>query len=302
MDIRLLEAFRAVIETGSVTHAANALGVTQPAVSAQIVRLEEVLGFSLFERTNNRLRPTAEAMAFRSEVDRTLGRIDDLTSAAALLREGQLGSLAIASHPMAGVTLLPPVVASFMRERPHVKVTLITRNSDLVRGMFPSRMHDIGICEQPIDSTGLNVTRYRLDCVAILPKNHPLCARRVITPELLSGVPFIGMFREWSVHHLVSGAFADAGAHLNIVATSELMAMMCGLVVNGAGVSIVDPATARQFAVLGLETRPFRPVIPYEIAVFHSSDRGLSRIGEAFLNALNRHLHTFSTRTQTSST
>jgi len=50
MDIRLLEAFRAVIETGSVTHAAAALGVTQPAVSAQIARLEGVLGFSLFER------------------------------------------------------------------------------------------------------------------------------------------------------------------------------------------------------------------------------------------------------------
>ena len=295
MDIRLLEAFRAVIETGSVTQAAQAMGVTQPAVSAQIARLEEMVGFSLFERLNNRLRPTAEAIAFRSEVDRTLGRIDDLTSAAAFLRDGQLGSLSIASHPMAGVTLLPPVVAAFMRKRPQVKVKLITRNSDIVRGMFPSRMHDIGICEQPIDATGLTVTRYRFDCVAVLPKNHALCARDIITTELMSGAPFIGMFREWSVSHLVASAFAEAGAHLNIVATSEVMAIICGLVANGAGVSVVDPATARQFRVLGLEARQFRPVVPYEIAVFHSADRGVSRIGQAFLNAFDTHLRAFST-------
>jgi DNA-binding transcriptional LysR family regulator len=293
MDIRLLEAFRAVIETGSVTHAAAALGVTQPAVSAQIARLESVLGFSLFERSGNRLRPTSEAIAFRAEVDRTLGRIDDLAYAAALLREGQSGSLAIASHPMAGVTLLPPVVAAFIRERPHVRVQLITRHSDVVRNMFPSRMHDIGICELPIDPSGLNVTRYRMQCVAILPKRHALCAHDVITPELMSGVPFIGMSREWSVYHVVATVFAEAGARLNVVANSELFAMICSLVAHGAGVSIVDPASAAQFGGTRLEVRPFQPTVSYEIAVFHAAERGLSRIGQAFLEAFDAHLQRF---------
>jgi DNA-binding transcriptional LysR family regulator len=293
MDIRLLEAFRAVVETGSVTHAAAALGVTQPAVSAQIARLETVLGFALFERSGNRLRPTPEAIAFRAEVDRTLGRIDDLASAAALLRDGQSGSLAIASHPMAGLTLLTPVVASFIRERPHVRVQLITRNSDVVRGMFPSRMHDIGICELPIDPSGLNVTRYRTRCVALLPKGHALCAHDVITPELMSGLPFIGMSREWSVYHVVATTFAEAGAHLNVVASSELFAMICSLVANGAGVSIVDPASAAQFGGIGLEVRPFEPEVSYEIAVFHAAERGLSRIGQAFLKAFDAHLQRF---------
>jgi DNA-binding transcriptional LysR family regulator len=294
MDIRLLEAFRAVLETGSVTHAAAALGVTQPAVSAQIGRLEAVLGFSLFERSSNRLRPTSEAIAFRAEVDRTLGRIDDLTSAAALMRDGLAGTLAIASHPMAGVTLLPPVVASFIRKRPNVRIKLLTRNSDVVREMFPSRMQDIGICEQPIDPKGLVVARYRLECVAVLPKDHALCAHEVITPEHLSGLPFIAMFREWSVHHQVAAVFAQAGAHLNIAVSSELFAMMCGLVANGAGVSVVDPATAAQFQIMGLEIRKFRPVVPYDIAVFHSAERSISRIGQAFLTAFDARLRTFS--------
>ena len=293
MDIRLLEAFRAVIESGSVTHAANALGVTQPAVSAQIARLQETVGFPLFERVGNRLRPTPEAVAFHADVDRTLARIDDLARAAALLRNGAAGTLAIASHPMAGITLLPPVVSAFARKRPDARIQLLTRNSDVVRGMFPARLLDIGISELPVDPNGINVMRYRMECVAVLPRDHALAAQQIITPEMMSGVPFIGMSREWSLYHVVVGAFAEAGANLNVVAESELFAIICGLVAGGAGVSIVDPATADQFAHLGLAIRPFRPSVFYEIAVFHSSERGLSRIGQLFLEDFDSHLRSF---------
>jgi len=293
MDIRLLEAFRAVIESGSVTHAANALGVTQPAVSAQIARLQETVGFTLFERVGNRLRPTPEALAFHADVDRTLARIDDLARSAALLRNGEAGSLAIASHPMAGITLLPPVVAAFARKRPDARIQLLTRNSDVVRGMFPSRLLDIGISELPVDPNGINVTRYRMQCVAVLPRDHALSAQQIITPQMLSGVPFIGMSREWSLYHVVVAAFAEAGANLNVVAESELFAIICNLVASGAGVSIVDPATAEQFAHVGLAIRPFRPEVFYEIAVFHSAERGLSRIGQFFLDDFDGHLRRF---------
>ena len=293
MDIRLLEAFRAVIESGSVTHAANALGVTQPAVSAQIARLQETVGFTLFERVGNRLRPTPEALAFHADVDRTLARIDDLARSAALLRNGEAGSLAIASHPMAGITLLPPVVAAFARKRPDARIQLLTRNSDVVRGMFPSRLLDIGISELPVDPNGINVTRYRMQCVAVLPRDHALSAQQIITPQMLSGVPFIGMSREWSLYHVVVAAFAEAGANLNVVAESELFAIICNLVAGGAGVSIVDPATAEQFAHVGLAIRPFRPEVFYEIAVFHSAERGLSRIGQLFLDDFDSHLRRF---------
>lgn len=293
MDIRLLEAFRAVVENGSVTHAAAALGITQPAVSAQIARLEEELGFPLFERAGNRLRLTAEAIAFRTEVERTLGRIEDLGRAVEDIRAGQAGSLVVASHPMAGVTLLPPVVAAFLRQRPNVRIQLFTRNSDLVRGMFPSRTHDIGIAELPIDPTGLTVTRYRMACVAILPKGHALAAHDVITPAHLSGLPFVGMSREWAAYHVVNAVFAEAAAHLNFITVSELFAVICSLVANGVGVSIVDPASAAQFRDAGLEVRPFRPVVPYEIAVFHAADRALSMIGRAFLETFDAHMRNF---------
>jgi DNA-binding transcriptional LysR family regulator len=293
MDIRLLEAFRAVLESGSVTQAAAVLGVTQPAVSAQLTRLESELGFALFERSGNRLRPTSEAIVFRGEVDRTLDHLDELDRAVEEIRAGQVGSVTVAALPMASLTLLPPVVAAFARQRPRVTVQLFTRNSDIVRGMFPSRTHDIGIAEMPVDPSGLRVHRYRMDCVAVLPKDHALAAHKILTPELMSGVPFVGMSREWAAYHAITPVFAEAGARLNTVAVSELFAVCCALVASGVGVSIVDPATAEQFAHAGVAVRPFRPAVPYDIALFHSADRDLSLPARSLVQAFDQHVRRF---------
>ena len=293
IDPRLLEAFRSVLDSGSITHAAAALGLTQPAVSAQIARLESDVGFALFVRSGNRVRPTAEAMAFRQEVEQTLTKISDLSRVAEQIRTGEVGSLSIVSHPMAGVTLLPPVVAAFARERPDIKVELFVRNSEIVRGMFPTRTYDIGIAEPPIDPSGLIVTRYRMDCVAILPRNDALAGYDVITPELMSGRPFVGVSRPWNAHHLVEKMFAEAQAHLNVVASSEFFAAICALVANGLGFSIIDPASARHFQSAGLEIRKFRPAVQYEVAIFHAAEPNLSTIARSFLDAFDVHMRAF---------
>ena len=293
IDPRLLEAFRSVLDSGSMTHAAASLGLTQPAVSAQIARLESDVGFALFVRSGNRVRPTAEAIVFRDEVEHTLAKINDLSRIAEQIRAGEVGSLTIAGHPMAGISLLPPVVASFAKQRPNVKVELFIRNSDVVRGMFPSRSYDIGIAEPPVDPSGLTITRYRMDFVAILPKNDALCEYDVITPQLMSGRPFVGVSRLMTGYHLVEKVFDDAQARLNVVASSEFFAAICAMVASGLGVSIVDRASALQFQSAGLEIRPFRPAVLYDIAVFHAADPNLSTLARNFLDAFDAHMRNF---------
>jgi DNA-binding transcriptional LysR family regulator len=293
IDPRLLEAFRSVLDSGSMTHAAASLGLTQPAVSAQIARLESDVGFALFVRSGNRVRPTAEAIVFRGEVEHTLAKINDLSRIAEQIRAGEVGSLTIAGHPMAGISLLPPVVAAFAKQRPNVKVELFIRNSDVVRGMFPSRSYDIGIAEPPVDPSGLTITRYRMDFVAILPKNDALCEYDVITPQLMSGRPFVGVSRLMTGYHLVEKVFSDVQARLNVVASSEFFAAICAMVASGLGVSIVDRASALQFQSAGLEIRTFRPAVLYDIAVFHAADPNLSMLARNFLDAFDTHMRNF---------
>ena len=286
MDVRLLEAFRAVVDHRSVTNAAVATGVTQPAVSAQIARLEHELGFSLFDRSNGRLKPTAEGLLFYAEASKALTGIDRLTQAAEQIRTAQTGRLVIASHPSAAISLLPGLVSAFLAERPGVLVRLLSRNSDVISRLLPTESYDIGIAELPIEETAVRLTRFRMRCVAILPKGHELSTRGTLSPGVLSGHPVVSPARTLQTSMRVVKAFAEAGAEWNSVAEAEFFASVCGLVGGGAGWSIVDPLSARTFQHLGLVVRDFEPAIHYEIGVFSARDHEPSILAQSFLSLL----------------
>lgn len=290
MDVRLLEAFRAVVDHRSVTAAAGAMGVTQPAVSTQIARLEETIGFALFERIGGRLKPTPEGLLFYAEAMRVLGEHDRLQAATAQIREGQAGRLIIASHPWAAISLLPRLVSDFLRDRPGVAVRLISRHSDVVSQLLPSESFDIGIAELPIDEASVKVARHQMRCVAILPPRHPLAQRKLLTPQLLSGLPMVAPARALQLPPRLTAAFAAAGAQLNAVVEAEFLATLCGLVAAGTGWALVDPLSAESFSHLGLVARPFEPAILYEIGIFHRRDREPSTLALAFLELLEAKL------------
>src|SRR5882757_6740555 len=267
MDVRLLEAFRAVVDHRSVTAAAGAMGVTQPAVSTQIAKLEEMVGFALFERSGGRLKPTSEGMLFYAEAMRVLGEFDRLQTTTTQIREGQAGRLTIASHPWAAISLLPKLVSEFLSERTGVSVPLISRHSDVVSQLLPSESFDIGIAELPIEEASVTVSKHQMRCVIVLPPRHPLAAHKLLTPKL-------------------QATFATAGAQLNAVVEAEFLASLCGLVAAGTGWSLVDRLSAESFSHLGLVARPFEPAILYEVGVFHRRDREPSMLAAAFLELL----------------
>ena len=173
-----------------------------------------------------------------------------------------------------------------MAARPGVSVRLISRHSDVVSQLLPSESFDIGIAELPIDETAVKVARFQMRCVVVLPPRHPLAARKLLTPELLSGQPMVAPARSLQLPPKLIAAFASAGAQLNTVVEAEFIASLCGLVAAGTGWALVDPLSADGFGNLGLVARPFEPAILYEIGVFHRRDREPSMLAAAFLEML----------------
>jgi DNA-binding transcriptional LysR family regulator len=290
MDVRLLEAFRAVVDHRSVTAAAGAMGVTQPAVSTQIARLEETIGFALFERSGGRLKPTPEGMLFYAEATRVLGEVDRLETATAQIREGQAGRLTIASNPWAAISLLPKLVSDFTVTRPGVSVRLISRHSDVVNQLLPSESFDVGIAELPVDDTAVKVMKFQMRCLVVLPPRHPLASRKLLTPSMLSGLPMVAPARSLQLASRLLAAFSTAGAQLNVTVEAEFFASLCGLVAAGTGWSLIDPLSAESFGHLGLVARPFEPFIPYDVGVFHRRDREPSVLAASFLELLEAKL------------
>lgn len=267
MDMRLLESYHAVMDARSVTAAARRLGLTQPAVSAHLSRLETEIGFPLFDRVGGRLRPTIEARRFYSEVQNALSTFERLGEVAASIRSGGTESLVVASHPSASVSILPAVVAELLARRPDARIRMIHRTSEEVRAIFEAGVPDIGIAEWPMHIPGGELKRYEVDCVAVLPPGHPAAAHHVVTPEVLAGAPFIGMPGTRLIGHRIQCAFGDAGVSYAPVAESEYFSTICAMVAANCGVSVVDRWSAETFRASGLETRPFEPAIRYEIAV-----------------------------------
>jgi DNA-binding transcriptional LysR family regulator len=294
LDTKLLRTFAAVARSGSMTRAAIELGVSQPAVSVQILKLEEQVGFELFIRADGRLRPTPAGTVFYSEVNKALGGIERLSQSALEIRTGHFGTVTVAAHPSASISLLPEVLARFGRDRPGVFVRMLTRHSHAISQMVPAQSFDVGVAECPLDEKDVVVRRFRLKCVAIVPSGHPLANHAELTPSLMAGQPFIGASSSHLVDMRVRSAFEEAGADLNVVASTEMYASTCALVAGGLGCSIIDSLSARTFASSGLETRPFSPDVHYDIGVFHAQSREPSMLASAFLETLYEALAPYS--------
>ncbi|MGP1664572.1 MAG: LysR family transcriptional regulator, partial [Rhodanobacter sp.] len=97
--IKTLEAFREIIQLGSVTAAARHLGLSQPAVSRLLAQFEADLGFKLFHRSKGRLVPTSQALLLFEEVDLALQGIERISVLAGDIRQTNVGQLRVVAPP-----------------------------------------------------------------------------------------------------------------------------------------------------------------------------------------------------------
>ncbi len=181
-DLNDLQAFRAVVEQGSFRRAAEAIRLTQSALSRRIEKLEGALGVKLFERTTRRVSLTNQGRAFLPQVERLL---DDLDLALLSIGEpGALrgGTLVIACVPSAAYYFMPHAIRSFRGRYPKVKVRLIDVSAHEVSAAVSSGEADFGVSfggnlAPDIEFSTLMDERYVIAC----RKDHPLADLEVVT-------------------------------------------------------------------------------------------------------------------------
>lgn len=293
MNFRQLQAFKAVMNEGTLTQAAEVMAVTQPAISSLIANLQQSVGFPLFKRHKSRIHPTPEAQRFYEEVEKVLSAVETATRSAKVIRDLDLGYLRIASMPGLSLVFLPRVVARFVENRPGVMVALQTRSSVQVIQWIGAQLYDLGLAELPVDDPAVDVESFSMDCVCVLPEDHPLTAHKVITPSLLDGVPFISLSRDHMTHFRLKEAFEAAKIVWQPRFECQLFAPACSLVAAGAGVSVIDPVTAADYEGRGIVVRPFEPRIPFDIGILYPGMRPGSRLAREFSALLKVSLASF---------
>jgi DNA-binding transcriptional LysR family regulator len=281
-----------VIDQGSVTAAARFLGVSQPAVSGSLAKLEKSVGFALFRREGRRLVPTAEARLLHLEASRLLDGFERLDGSVGEISAGQRGTLTIATNPGPAISWLPAVVAAFHRERPLVRLRLLTRSSQEVRDLAAVSAFDLGLAEAPFANAEAVLRRYTLPRVAVLPRSHRLAGHEALTPALLDGEALVATVRSSWSWASIARAFDQAGAVCNVVAECEFTAIALNMVANGVGVCLADPISATGGGP-DLVRRPFLPAVPYEVGLLSPAHGGLTLLAQAFAAELHAHILPF---------
>lgn len=282
MKHRQIQSFRAVMQYGTITAAARAIGITQPAVSRLIADLEHSVSFALFERRGGKLLPTREAMEFFDEVERMYYGMEQLERVADEIRQLRRADLRVATMPMVSFQILPTVLSDFIRAFDGVRITHNVHTSARVIDLVASRQYELGIAQVHGARQDIEVlASFRAQCICVMAPGHPLAGKSVLTPRDLDAVPMVALTRESLTGRHVYRALADAGVRPDIVIESQPSFAACALSAAGIGIAIVDPLTPISFGS-SLIRVPLRPLIPFDFHVLKPTGLTLSRAGEMF--------------------
>ena len=291
INSRQVEAFRAVMLTGSVTEAAKLIAVTQPAVSRLLRDFQALLKMELFERRGTGLVPTAAAIALYTEVERSFVGLERITAAAEEIRGRRTGTLRIAALPALANGYLPRLAGHFLKERPNLNLAFFGVISPIVVDWVLNDQCDVGFAEVPIAHSGLSSLRLPAPArVAVLPAGHRLSAKEVLEPRDFEGETFISLSAGSTGRHLIDQVFNRDDVRRVLRVETALSEIMCGLVSSGLGVAICDPFTAQEFATRSVVVRRFLPRIDFEFAAVFPAQRSPSPVALDLVETMRRAL------------
>jgi DNA-binding transcriptional LysR family regulator len=259
MDLRQLSYFIAVAEEGQFTRAAARLLVVQPAVSAQIRRLERELGEVLFHRDRRSVRLTDAGEALLPHARSALAAVERGRDAIASLRGVLRGRLRIG---VAGPVdqRLSQALGEFHRAHPGVEVMLTIQNNEplleaVAGGHMDVGVVGVGIRPLPPRVRIREIAHERL--VLAVSREHPLARRRSATLAELRDQPFVTLVHGSGHREAFEKAFDDAGFVPRIAAEAGELSSLIELAAEGLGAAILPRSAAdgANVAVLDI-TRP----------------------------------------------
>lgn len=289
MRLRHIELFQAVLQTGSLTAAAELLHISQPAASKILQHAEQQLGFALFSRVRGKLLPTAEARILQQQTERLSAELQDLRRLSASLRRGEERALRLVCTPTLAQTLLPDVVCGWRAEYPQTRCDLATQHTSEIVQALLLREADLGLTLQRVEHPDLHtevLTQGRM--MAIAPPgwwSEAACSTSIRLQDM-AGLSLIGLDTRDALGGLLRGHIEvlQPPARIDISVQTYQLARM--LVAAGQGLALVDPFTALSGKLGDVQARPLEPNIPVTLYLLRRVDETPSAAQQALLTRL----------------
>lgn len=286
LSSRHLRAFVALAEQRNFRRAAEANHLSQPAFSALIRSLEEMVGTRLFDRDTRNVSLTAEGELFIDSARRLLHDLEhaltDLDEHAARRR----GRVRLAALPALAAGWLPDVLAEFHALHPGIELDVADSLSEDCVERVRSGRADFALAAVRASTPELATDLFCADRFHLVCRvDHPLAQRRRVTLADLAGHPFVHLARTSSVRQHIEAAIWPMP--MNSVMELEQLSTVAGMTRAGIGITVVPMLTLFHFAHPELVTRPIQgPELVREIFVLRSRDRSLSVAAQALYDFL----------------
>ncbi|MEO1130791.1 MAG: LysR substrate-binding domain-containing protein [Planctomycetota bacterium] len=271
MELTPLRQFRVIARERHMTRASKILGVTQPALSAMVRKLESEVGAPLLHRTGKGVELTEAGHVFLEHAEDAIRATEDGTRAVRELLGLERGSIRLGGGATATTYLLPSVISAFRRAHPGVRFSIREAGSSAVTQSVLSGEMDLGIVTLPLTSGEdlLAVPLARDELRLIVPARHALAGRRSFRWTDLAEQPVVAFEAESAVRSLIDAAAATHGVALDVAMELRSIESIKQMVAAGIGVGFVSRFALKKGE--GLTCRDGR--LTRELAIIRRSDR-----------------------------
>lgn len=288
MELRILRNFIAVVEEEGVSAAADALRISQPALSRQIKDLEDEVGATLFVRGNrSRSLELTEKGRLMYRRAQEIVELADRTQKEMTADEDIAGDVHIAAAQSAAMRIVARAMTRLRHKHPQVRVRLHDNYGQNIIERLDNGLADFGVLVQPTD-----MSRYDFlplptgDPMGLLMRyDHPLATRESIHPKDLADVPVIvpqGVLNRRDL----SGWYKSGNKELNIVGTMNLLYNASCFVQEGYGCAICPQGLVDTSWESGLVFQPLDPPMQTHLAIAWKKSQPPTPAADAFLTEL----------------
>ncbi len=275
LNLRQIEAFRAVMLAGTVVGAARLHERDparrqphhRPAGTAHWLRCSSAAAGGWCRR------PEAEAL-YR-EIEQLYGSIERIAQVAQDIRFQRAGALRVATLPALAQWLVPRAIARFLASRPKVTVFVQSLPSRQIAELVSTRQFDVGVVELPLSRPAIEIEPLEpVPSMAVMPARHRLAQQEAkISLKDLDGERMVLLSQHSYVRYQIDDAFSTLGVAPNVVLETPSSSIACALVAAGAGITLVSKWTAEPFAGPDLVVRPVKEAIASRYAIIFPQSR-----------------------------
>ena len=253
MELHQLQCFIAVLEEGGFKRATARLGITQPALSYQIRRLEEELGVQVFHRGPGGITPTEAGRTLLEHAHQVIAAVSEAHQAVRELSGGVTGELRIGTIKCVGIYFLPQVLWEIRAKYPMVRPKLLYRDSDeLLESLLAKRL-DVALVVDPTPDGRLEQRGVFDEQISLVsgPK-HPFYGRPSVDVKELEDVQFVSLSPQTSTGALIRNYVDRLGLHVVPAISTDNVETVKRMVEDGMGVAFLpDMVTEDDVAAEG---------------------------------------------------